>query len=481
MEILPSSQIKPMLETYGSPLYVYNEAILKNNITRLRQAFPQARLYHFTPSNRCPGILRIMRRHMDGMTATTPLGAQRALRYFAPRQVIVSGSNYSRADFLTLLAIPGLRINCNSLEELRQVAQLQPGRGVGVRIDTGVKARVYAKEGEMDITLTQVSAIESIDVKIEMIHCYAGTAQSNHNLVDSANTLCETVLRYPQVFTHLKAINIAGGIEFDDLTGTFPDVADYGRQVSALIENLQARLGRPLHLILEPGRIIMASTASLYCHINQVYEKSGQPMIGIDATRFQFGDLSKFGKLDEDASFAIGLYDEQGAMITHFSEQCAGTVPLGIHGNTHYSKDRVKGVFVYPEDIPRLKGGLFEIKYAGAYASSMTSAWADREMPAEVLYAAQGKITVLELRQHVRDVILSRIEKAQRGLRHGTLAATIAGLLLISFFMLGTSAGNQREAGKPRAQFTAYAPAPRTEAAISTLPVTPVLPKTVYE
>jgi diaminopimelate decarboxylase len=481
MEILPSRQIKPMLETYGSPLYVYNEAILKNNITRLRQAFPQARLYHFTPSNRCPGILRIMRRHMDGMTATTPLGAQRALRYFAPQQVIVSGSNYSRVDFLTLLAIPGLRINCNSLEELRQVAQLQPGRGVGVRIDTGVKARVYAKEGEMDITLAQVSALENIDVKIEMIHCYAGTAQSNHNLVDSANTLCETVLRYPQVFTHLKAINIAGGIEFDDLTGTSPDVADYGRQVSALIENLQTRLGRPLHLILEPGRIIMASTASLYCHINQVYEKSGQPMIGIDATRFQFGDLSKFGKLDEDASFAIGLYDEQGVMITHFPEQCAGTVPLGIHGNTHYSKDRVKGVFVYPEDIARLKGGLFEIKYAGAYASSMTSAWADREMPAEVLYAAQGKITVLELRQHVRDVILSRIEKAQRGLRHGTLAATVVGLLFISFFMLGTGAGNHREASKTRAQFNAYSPVPSAEETISTLPAVHVLHKTEYE
>ncbi len=481
MEILPSGQIKPMLATYGSPLYVYNEAILKNNITRLRQAFPQARLYHFTPSNRCPGILRIMRRHMDGMTATTPLGAQRALRYFAPRQVIVSGSNYSRTDFLTLLAIPGLRINCNSLEELRQVAQMQAGRGVGVRIDTGVKARVYAKEGEMDITLAQVSALENIDVKIEMIHCYAGTAQSNHNLVDSANTLCETVLRYPQVFTHLKAINIAGGIEFDDLTGTSPDVADYGRQVSALIENLQTRLGRPLHLILEPGRIIMASTASLYCHINQVYEKSGQPMIGIDATRFQFGDLSKFGKLDEDASFAIGLYDEQGAMITHFSEQCAGTVPLGIHGNTHYSKDRVKGVFVYPEDIPRLKGGLFEIKYAGAYASSMTSAWADREMPAEVLYAAQGKITVLELRQHVRDVILSRIEKAQRGLRHGTLAATVAGLLLVSFFMLGTGAGNHREASKTRAQFNAYAPVLSAEEPLSTMPAKRVLHKTNYE
>jgi diaminopimelate decarboxylase len=480
MEILPGREIKPLLETYGSPLYVYNEAILKNNITRLRQAFPQARLHHFTPSNRCPGILRIMQRHMEGMTATTPLGAKRALRYFAPPHVIVSGSNYSRADLLTLVAVPGLRINCNSLEELRQVAQLQPGRGVGVRIDTGVKSRLYAKEGEMDITLAQVAALEHINVKIEMIHCYAGTAQSNHNLVDSANTLCETVLAYPQVFAHLNAINIAGGIEFDDLTGTFPDVADYGRQVSALIENLQTRLGRPLHLILEPGRIIMASTASLFCHINQVYEKSGQPMIGIDATRFQFGDLSKFGKLDEDASFAIALYDEQGTPITHFPEQCTGTVALGIHGNTHYSKDRIKAVFVYPEDITRLKGGLFEIKYAGAYASSMTSAWADREMPAEILIGAQGKITLLELREHVRDVILSRIEKAQRGLRHSTLAAAAAGVLLFSFFMLGSGVGNRDIEHKTQPQL-AYVPPPQTEEPLATLPVAHVLQKPRFE
>lgn len=458
MEILPSRQIGSMLETYGSPLYVYNETILDNNIARLRQAFPNALLYHFTPSNRCPGILRIMRRHMDGMTATTPLGARRALRYFTPRQVIVSGSNYSRADLDTLLAIQGLRINCNSIEELRQVAALQPGRGVGVRIDTGVKTRLYVQEGEMDIALSQVPALEEIDVRIEMIHCYAGTAQSNHNLVDSAKTLCDTVREHPSAFRHLKAINIAGGIEFDDLTGTFPDVSDYGRQVGALIESLQAILGRPLQLILEPGRIIMASTASLFCHINQVYEKAGRPMIGIDATRFQFGDLSKFGKLDTDAAFAIGLYDAHGGTIPHFPEQRPGTVPLGIHGNTHYSKDRLKGVFVYPEDVMRLKRGLFEIKYAGAYASSMTSAWADREMPAEVLYRARGKTALLELRQSVREIVYSRIESAQRSLRRWVMAGTAAALLGMSILVLSDSTEQPFEAGKTNTQFNSYPP-----------------------
>jgi diaminopimelate decarboxylase len=459
MEILPSRQIGSMLETYGSPLYVYNETILDNNIARLRQAFPKALLYHFTPSNRCPGILRIMRRHMDGMTATTPLGARRALRYFAPQQVIVSGSNYSRADLDTLLAIQGLRINCNSIEELRQVAALQPGRGVGVRIDTGVKTRLYVQEGEMDIALSQVPALEEIDVRIEMIHCYAGTAQSNHNLVDSAKTLCGTVREHPSAFRHLKAINIAGGIEFDDLTGVFPDVSDYGRQVGALIESLQAILGRPLQLILEPGRIIMASTASLFCHINQVYEKAGSPMIGIDATRFQFGDLSKFGKLDTDAAFAVGLYDAHGGVIPHFPEQRTGTVPLGIHGNTHYSKDRIKGVFVYPEDVARLKRGLFEIKYAGAYASSMTSGWADREMPAEVLYTEQGKMALLEVRQSMRDIVYSRIESAQRRVRRWAIASTAAAALLgVSFLSLGNSSASLHEVGKTNAQSNSYMP-----------------------
>ena len=456
MEILPSCQIRPMLEKFGSPLYVYNEITLQENITRLRMAFPQALLYHFTPSNRCPGILRMMRQHMDGMTATTPLGAQRALRYFGPKQVIVSGSNYSRTDLLTLLATPGLRINCNSIEELRHVAALHPGRVVGVRIDTGVKGRLYAQESEMDIALAQVPLLQDIDVKIEMIHCYAGTAQSKRNLVDSAQTLCQTVLEYPAVFEHLQAINIAGGIEFDDLTGAFSDVSDYGKQVSALVADLRACLGRPLQLILEPGRVIMASTASLYCHINQVYEKTGTPMIGIDATRFQFGDLSKFGKLDTDASFAIALYDEHGVAITHFPDQHPGTVPLGIHGNTHYSKDRIKGVFVYPEEVMRLKGGLFEIKYAGAYASSLTSNWADREMPAEVLNTADGKIVLLELRQHAREVILSRMETAQRGLRRWAMASTGVALLSVGLLGFGNYVNLARDAGNTEVAIKSY-------------------------
>jgi diaminopimelate decarboxylase len=437
MEIVPGTRLRALLDRYGSPLYVYSESILRENIARLRRAFPDAHLYHFTPSNRCPGILRFMRDRMDGMTATAPLGAQRALRFLPATRVIVSGSNYSQADLAWLTAVPGLRVNFNSLAELRAVAARRPGHAVGVRLDTGVKSRVYTKESEMDVPLVQVPELAAIDVRVAMIHCYAGTAQTTGNLVNSARTLCETVLRHPRVFAGLETINIAGGIAFDDLTGEFPDVEGYGREVSGAIADLCARLGRRVRLILEPGRVNMANSASLYCHINQLYDKDGRPFIGIDATRFQFGDLSKFGKLDEDAAFALALYDAHGHTVPHSCTPQPGQVYLGIHGNTHYSKDRLRGVFVRAADVARLANGFFELKYAGAYASSMTSTWADREMPAEVMLRPNQSLQLLEQRQRPHEVVLSRLERAHRHLRRRLVQATAAGAALAALLALG--------------------------------------------
>jgi hypothetical protein len=245
------------------------------------------------------------------------------------------------------------------------------------------------------------------------------------------------VLRHPRIFAELDTINIAGGIAFDDLHGRFPDVADYGREVTTAIAELNARRARPVRLVLEPGRVIMANSASLYCHINHLYDKHGQPFVGIDATRFQFGDLSKFGKLDGDAAFALALYDADGRIVPHATTAAPGWVRLGIHGNTHYSKDRVRGVYVRPADVARLADGLFELKYAGAYASSMTSTWADREMPAEIMVQRDGRVQLLEPRQDPREVVLSRLEltrrdRVRRFLRAAAFTAAGAGAVLLA-------------------------------------------------
>jgi hypothetical protein len=60
------------------------------------------------------------------------------------------------------------------------------------------------------------------------------------------------------------------------------------------------------------------------------------------------------------------------------------------------------------------------------------------------------------------------------------LAAAAAGILLFSFFMLGSGVGNRDIAHKTQPQL-AYAPPPQTEEPLATLPVAHVLQKPGFE
>ncbi len=103
---LPIALAQDLLATYGSPLYVYQGASLRDTIEHITQAIPYPRTqFHFASvTNGNVALLQIFQDQGWGLHANTPGDIYLGLcAGFAPSQIIYSGSNLNRAEMEQVL------------------------------------------------------------------------------------------------------------------------------------------------------------------------------------------------------------------------------------------------------------------------------------------------------------------------------------------------------------------------------------------
>jgi diaminopimelate decarboxylase len=125
-----------LLRRFGSPLYVYDAAEVERAYRAFIAAFPYdcTESHYAVVCNKNPHLLRRLRELGAGVHANTPGDAFAALQAgFPPERIVYSGTNLSRADLLYLLE-HGIRMNLDSLDQLRDYACLAPGTPVGLRL-----------------------------------------------------------------------------------------------------------------------------------------------------------------------------------------------------------------------------------------------------------------------------------------------------------------------------------------------------------
>ncbi|XHX77142.1 MAG: hypothetical protein RBJ76_22290 [Stenomitos frigidus ULC029] len=111
-----------LLDTYGSPLYVYEGDRLRQTIQHITQAIPYPRTrFHFASvTNGNVALLQIFREAGWGLHANTPGDIYLGLHAgFHPSQMIYSGSNLDRAEMEQLFQWGITTLNLDSLAQLQ--------------------------------------------------------------------------------------------------------------------------------------------------------------------------------------------------------------------------------------------------------------------------------------------------------------------------------------------------------------------------
>jgi diaminopimelate decarboxylase len=380
-----------LVRDFGSPLYVYDADRIQEDFRRFRAAFTYAPVdFHYAiVCNKNRYIVGLLHESGCGVHANTPGDAYAALKAGVPGpRIVFSGSNLSDADFGWLLE-RGVAVNLDSIDQLRNFA----GRGqaaVGLRVfvdDERSRTRIGIAASELPLA---IDVCRSARIRLTGLHMYAGT---NTLRAERFLACLDRLLQCARAVDELEYVDIGGGfgVPYQDGTEPFP-VGEAAAAIGLRMEQLSARVGRRIRLIVEPGRILVARAGCLLMTVVSVKRRGGRRYIGVDTTVGNIVVESVYhARHRVEAAAARGpLLDE----------------PTDVCGNTTHSRDFIARSCRLPQVAP---GDLLVLKDVGAYGYAMSSHFLNRPRPAEVVLHG-GRAHLTTRRETFEDLVATQLD-----------------------------------------------------------------------
>lgn len=401
-----------LAERFGTPLYVYDAALIRRQIEHLRRAFGALpfRPFYAMKANSALAILRLVHGAGFGADAVSP-GEIFLARHagFQPDEIWFTCSNVSDDD-LRAIDDPRIVINVNSMSEIDRVLGHDLPNPLALRINPDVGAGhhadvVTAGGGvKFGIDLAEVNDVRMMVAdagrKVVGLHAHIGSGVDTvAPLLASARVLLEL----SHDFGDLAFINFGGGISvpYKPNEPASP-LDDYGAGLAAIAgETLRAR---GLQAILEPGRYVVAESGTLLARVTSRRMSGGSYWVGVDSGFNHLARPSKYGAYHHIVNASRG--SEASLRATFDATQLDDDVIVA--GNICESGDvftrRPDGTPVTRRVDKMQVGDLLALCDAGAYGFSMASHYNARLLPPEVLVDGED-VTLIRERQTMDELL----------------------------------------------------------------------------
>jgi diaminopimelate decarboxylase len=380
-------QAEALLRRFGSPLYVYDLDEIERRYLRFVQAFPYRPLqcHYALVCNKNPLIVRRLHELGAGVHANTPGDAFAALAAGVPAgDVVYSGTNLSCTDLDYLLA-RHVALNVDSLDQLRDLVRHGGCRSVGLRLlidDPAKRNRIGVSPRELREAL-RIAEIEGI--RVSGLHMYAGT---NNRRLSRFLGCVDRLLAAAETLPDLEYVNLGGGYGIGYREGEPDlDVDLIGQEVARRLQSLSRRRGQTVRLIVEPGRVLVASAGSLLMRVVSVKHRGGRRYIGVDTTVGNIVAPSVY-----HGYHRLEALSPRGAALELTTDVC---------GNTTHSGDFIARDVRLP---PVEAGDVLALRDVGAYAYAMSSHFLNRPRPAEVVLDG-GEAILTTRRERFEDLV----------------------------------------------------------------------------
>jgi diaminopimelate decarboxylase len=174
-------------------------------------------------------------------------------------------------------------------------------------------------------------------------------------------------------------------LDFIDLGGGFPlqeerfDFESYKKAIAGRVEAYSRKRGRPIHLVLEPGRAVFGNTTYFCTQVTDVKERPDRYLVCVNGS----ATLIPRAMFYEDYN-PVSVVRE--GIATNFDK------PVDVVGGTTYSRDFIaKNV-----SLPRLQtGDWLKFHYAGSYCYSMITRFLGQALPPEFLLRNDGTVETI--------------------------------------------------------------------------------------
>lgn len=278
LNFLTYEELEQIRIEFGTPSFVYDEAILRANAKQV-QAFPNAfGLFARYAMKSAPtgAILRIFNDEGLGVDASSVFEVERAIRSGFGTELISLSSQELSDDFRYWLQ-DGVKINLCSIHQIHKFAKWRINEPIGLRFNPGVgsggtnRTNVGGPSSSFGIWKDDLENAKKLCIeyglKVERIHTHIGSGSDPEVWKKVASMSLDLVRAFPSVQT----LNLGGGYKvarMDNEEAT--DLSEIGNPVKELFQKFAEETGRKLSLEIEPGTFLLAHACSLVTSVQDV-------------------------------------------------------------------------------------------------------------------------------------------------------------------------------------------------------------------
>ncbi|MGK5093481.1 diaminopimelate decarboxylase [Deltaproteobacteria bacterium TL4] len=397
-----------IVQQYGSPVYVYDEQVIRSQYRQLAESFPHVSLHvHYAmKANSNPAILRILLQEGSWIDAVSPFEVRLALETgFSPAQILFTGNNITQEELEYCLE-QKVAINIESLTWLERLGQLNLGGKVSIRINPGIGAGYHAHcitggpQSKFGIYYDQMDQAINIakqsGLSINGIHSHIGTG------IFEAEPMLEAMdmtLNVARQIPGLQFIDFGGGFAIPYKSEQQPlNVEDLGKRMSERFSDFCENYGCSLNMKIEPGRFLVASAGFLIATVNTLKTTPRYRFAGVNSGFNHLVRPTMYGSYHKIYNASRMQGEEESVVIV-------GNICESGDIFSRSNKDQIERL------IPRLQlGDHIAIADVGAYGMAMSSQYNMRSRPPEVLVNG-GTSRLIRQRESYEDLIRNYVNE----------------------------------------------------------------------
>jgi diaminopimelate decarboxylase len=397
--IISETKALELVDKYGSPLYVYDEKILRLRCKELKALGKDKnfKVNYSAKANTNLDILKVVKDEglcVDAMSPGEIFIEQMA--GFDNKDIFYISNNVSKEEMQYAID-RDILISVDSLSQLEMYGQINKGGKVAVRFNSGVGAGHHEKVvtgGKKTKFAVQKSLIPDVkdllkkyDLKITGINQHIGS------FFLRAEEYIDGVKAFLDIAKEFK------GLEFVDFGGGFGipyeamhrlDLDLLSNLLNVVLDDFIAKYdNKDIMFKIEPGRYIVAECGVLLGTVHSVKDNYSRKYVGTDIG---------FNVLQRPV-----MYDSYHHIdMVKRSREKVSTEIVYVCGNICESGDLLaKERALFKADV----GDVVAVKDAGAYAFAMASNYNCRLKPAEVLIDLEGNDRLIRKREELADLV----------------------------------------------------------------------------
>ncbi|MFN8261251.1 MAG: diaminopimelate decarboxylase [Chitinophagales bacterium] len=390
-----------LCKEFGTPLYVYDAAIIERQYNKLMNAFPNKnmKISYACKALTNISILKFIKNLGAKLDTVSIQEVQLGLKAGFEPQNIMYTPNCVNIDEINKAVGFGVQINIDNISILEQFGHLYGNTyPVCVRINPHIMAGGNKKistghiDSKFGISIYQLRHLERVistnNIKVNGLHMHTGSDILD---VDVFLRGAEILFEAARSFKELEFMDFGSGFKVkyspDDNT---TDIEELGEKLGARFDEFCKEYGRDLTIMFEPGKYLVSECGFLFVRTNVIKQTTSTVFAGVDS-----GQNHLIRPMMYDAYHHITNVSNPDGI------QRIYTVVGYICETDTFGWDRKLNEV--------REGDILVLHNAGAYGYSMSSNYNSRYRPAEVLIH-NGKAKLIRRRENLDDLLATQVE-----------------------------------------------------------------------